>query len=53
MNIKKLEAVQAKNGNILMKKANVVSVGYGYKYTNGKKTDDICIVVGVTKKMKK
>ena len=25
----------------------VVSVGVGYRYRNGKRTDEICIVVGV------
>ena len=29
----------------------VVSVGVGYRYRNGKRTDEICIVVGVKKKL--
>jgi hypothetical protein len=32
---------------------NVVSVGIGYKYTRGVRTDEICIVVGVRKKLPK
>ena len=35
----------------LMQKPNVVSVGCGHKVKNGKKTDEYCIVVGVTQKM--
>ncbi len=48
MDIKK---VQKKHQNDFLKKANVVSVGYGYRYVNGERTDEICIVVGVTKKL--
>lgn len=32
---------------------NVVSVGIGYKYKGGVRTDEICIVVGVKKKLPK
>ncbi len=35
----------------LLKKANVVSVGMGYKYKNDKRTDEIAICVGVEKKI--
>ncbi len=35
----------------LLKKANVVSVGWGYKYKNGKRTNGIAICVGVEKKV--
>ena len=28
----------------------VVSVGVGYRYRNGKRTDEVCIVVGVKKR---
>lgn len=34
----------------LLKKKNVVSVGVGRKYKDGKPTDELCIVVGVSKK---
>lgn len=34
----------------LLKKRNVVSVGVGRKYKDGKPTDKLCIVVGVSKK---
>lgn len=30
---------------------DVVSVGIGYKYRNGQRTDEVCIVVGVRKKL--
>lgn len=53
MDINKLESIQAKNEKILLNKANVVSVGYGHKVVDGKKTNDICLIVGVTKKVKK
>ena len=35
----------------LKKNKDVVSVGIGYRYRNGKRTDEICIVVGVKKKL--
>lgn len=35
----------------LLAKENVFSVGVGFKYVNGKKTDEICINCSVTKKI--
>lgn len=35
----------------LLDKENVVSVGVGYKVTNGEKTDELCVIVGVVKKV--
>ena len=35
----------------LKKNKDVVSVGIGYRYRSGKRTDEICIVVGVKKKL--
>lgn len=40
-----------KNKKELFKKANVVSVGTGYKYKNGVRTNEICVVVGVSEKL--
>jgi hypothetical protein len=35
----------------LKKNKDVVSVGIGYRYRKGKRTDEICIVVGIKKKL--
>lgn len=35
----------------LKQNKDVVSVGLGYRYRNGKRTDEICVVVGVKKKL--
>jgi len=35
----------------LLGKPNVVSVGIGYKEMGGKRTDELCVVVGVSKKI--
>ena len=35
----------------LRKNPDVVSVGIGYRYRNGKRTDEVCVVVGVKKKL--
>jgi len=51
MDIQKIIAAQEKNQKSLIKRANVVSVGTGYKTKNGKLTDEICIVVGVSEKL--
>jgi len=46
-----IQSTQQKNTNSLLSKANVVSVGIGYKETNGKQTSEQVIVIGVTKKI--
>ncbi len=46
-----IQKVQKKHEKKLLKKANVVSVGMGYKIVNGKVTDEVCIIVGVNKKI--
>lgn len=51
MKIDDIIAVQKKHEKNLFQKANVVSVGCGYKFKDGEKTSEICIVVGVAKKM--
>ena len=37
----------------LMEKTNVVATGIGYKTVNGKKTDDLCIICSVERKIPK
>ncbi len=51
MKISSIKKAQKKHCNNLLKKPNVVSVGYGYKTVKGVKTDKVCIVIGVEKKM--
>ncbi len=46
-----IKKIIQKVGQELMKYPNVVSVGVGYKQIKGVKTDQLCIVVGVTKKL--
>lgn len=45
--------IQKKYTSDLLKKANVVSIGQGYKTVNGEETKEKCIVVGVTDKVSK
>ncbi len=40
-----------KNEKTLLSRQNVISVGVGFKYTNGERTEEECIVVGVTHKL--
>jgi hypothetical protein len=51
MDIQKLNAIQKKHEKALIKKKNVVSIGCGYKFKNGKQTDKIGIIIGVSKKL--
>ena len=51
MDIQNIIAVQKKHQKSLIQRANVVSVGCGYKFKNGKRTEEICIVVGVAEKL--
>lgn len=46
-NIKKVQTASKK---MLLAKKNVIGVGYGYRFRAGKKTDEACLVVLVTKK---
>ncbi len=52
MDIKKICSIQKRCEKNLMKKANVISVGVGFKNKNGKPTKKVCLVVGVVKKVK-
>lgn len=47
----KLFKCQEKNQSEILAKANVVSVGHGFKFKNNESTGNICLVVGVTKKI--
>ncbi len=51
MDIQKIIDTKQKHEKSLFKKANVVSVGCGYKFTAGKQTEEVCIVVGVSDKL--
>jgi hypothetical protein len=44
-------AVKARYESQLMKKANVIGVGIGYRERAGKLTDEIALVVNVTRKL--
>ena len=39
------------NKRSLLSKKNVVSVGVGFKHVGGHRTDEVCVVVGVSKKV--
>jgi hypothetical protein len=43
--------VKARHEADLMRKANVLSVGVGYRETRGRPTDEIVLVVSVTQKV--
>jgi len=43
------QALRSTNENMLSK-SNVVATGIGYKYVNGKKTKELCIICSVTQK---
>ncbi len=53
MDLRKLTAIQQKYEVSLLSKANVVSVGCGCRHKHGEKTDEDCLVVGVSKKIDK
>jgi len=50
---KHIRTVKKEHEQYLLHKANTNSVGIGYKQVNGKKTDELSIVVGVRKKLPK
>ncbi len=51
MEIKDVILVQSKYEKSLFQKANVVSVGCGYRFKDGKQTSEIGLIVGVSKKL--
>ncbi len=48
--MEEVRRVKAEYEEELMKKAGVVGVAIGYKYVDGKKTTQLCIICYVTKK---
>ncbi len=49
--IQRAMEVKARYEATLLKKANVVGVGVGFREQNGKLTDEIALVVNVTRKL--
>jgi hypothetical protein len=49
--MEKARSTKAKHASKLMKKKNVVAVGIGYKIRNGVQTNEVCVIVSVTKKV--
>ena len=47
----RIEEVKIAYENELMRKANVVGVGIGYRYRDGNRTDEVVIVVMVERKL--
>ncbi len=44
-------AIAHANSEVLLRKSNVVATGVGYKYTGGEKTDTVCVVCSVERKL--
>jgi len=51
MDLQKIIDTQKKHEKSLIRKANVTSVGCGYRFKDGKQTEEICIIVGVGEKV--
>ncbi len=49
--IQQAMAVKARHEAYLMKKANVVGVGIGFRERDGRLTDEVALVVNVTRKL--
>lgn len=49
--IQRAQEVKRRREAELMRKANVVGVGIGFRTHGGQRTDEVCIVVSVTKKL--
>ncbi|RMF35827.1 MAG: hypothetical protein D6759_04325 [Chloroflexi bacterium] len=49
--LERIKAVKAAHEADLLRKANVVGVGIGFRQRGGEQTDEICIVVSVRKKV--
>jgi hypothetical protein len=49
--LEEIKQVKNKVQSDLMKKKNVTGVGIGFKETNGKKTEELCLIVMVTQKV--
>lgn len=46
-----IKRIQIKQQQALLKKKNIIGVGYGYKFTAGKKTDQPCLIVLARRKV--
>ena len=51
MQIQMVREVKRRNVAQLMEKPNVVACGVGYKESDGEETDELCVIVSVTKKI--
>ena len=51
MDLQKIIDAQKKHEKSLIQKANVVSVGCGYRFKDGIQTEEVCIIVGVAEKL--
>jgi len=49
--LERIKAVKAAHEADLLRKANVVGVGIGFRQRGGQQTDEICLVVSVRKKV--
>jgi hypothetical protein len=53
MALEKVAQVKAKSVDSLLRKRNVVACGVGYKEVGGVRTDELCVIVSVAKKVLK
>lgn len=51
MDIEQVRRVKEKYAQLLLSKRNVVGCGVGYKVVGGRRTEELCVVVSVTKKL--
>lgn len=51
MNLQSVIEIKNQNADCLFRKGNVVACGVGYKEVDGRKTDELCVVVSVQKKL--
>lgn len=51
MNLQSVIEIKNQNTDFLFGKGNVVACGVGYKKVDGRKTDELCVVVSVQKKL--
>jgi len=51
MQIRMVREIKRRNVAQLMEKPNVVACGVGFKASGGEETDELCVIVSVTKKL--
>ncbi len=49
--LESVRAIAHANGEVLLQKSNVVATGVGYKFTRGERTDTLCVVCSVERKL--